>query len=197
MFPKLIPVSVLLVFASSLLWLSHHWHHIFYTEWETEDLFLLLKNILLTVSGQEASAGSPVALAYASLFCLYLIPTCPSPPSLPESNLIFSYLHISKASPALHTIIIAPSPPLPHNPGHLSLSLPHLSISTRLGTAGVPLTTSLHWLLLMWNLPSGHLLDVRQRDTERDRQSVWVREGLSRTVTQMECSCSASKRIDR
>lgn len=83
----------------------------------------------------------------------------------------FSYLHISMASPALHTIIISPSPPPPQIPGHLSFSLPHLSISVRLGTAGVPMTTPLDWLLLMWNLPSSHLLDVHQQDTERDRRS--------------------------
>lgn len=110
-----------------------------------------------------------------------LNPPFPSPSSQVKPN--FFYLHISKVSPALYTIIIALSLPLLHNPGHLSLSLPHLSISARLGTAGVPLTTSLHWLLLMWNLPSGHLLDVRQRDTEGDRQSVVERETFTDCFT--------------
>lgn len=110
-----------------------------------------------------------------------------------------SHLHIATASLAFHTIIIPPSPLSSSSPRapatYLSPSLPHLSISARLGAAGVPLTTTLHWLLLMRNLPSSHLLDVHQRDTERDGQHMCVCVCVSefhRLYLLMECSYRAS-----
>ena len=164
-----------------------HWTLHFCTEEETPDLFQMHfeKHIHLTVSRQGASSGSPLFL--------WLIPPVSSFVSPPTTRhalsplFAFSYRHGTPRFPyhnnpplTLLAVIQATSP-LPF------LSLPHLSISARLGTAGVPLTTTLHWLLLMRNLPSSHLLDVHQRDTARDRQRACDWESFTDCIL-MECS---------
>lgn len=126
--------------------------------WIQLDVFLL--------SGQGAFADSSARSGSCrSCFCRFLAPGL--------GSFLSPYHH--GRHPSLNP---PPSRPVPssslilrHNPGNLSLHpLPHLSISALLVTAGVPLTTTLRWLRLMRNLPSSHLLDVHQRD--RDRQSV-------------------------
>lgn len=145
-------------------------HHVYTGEETLNSSLMHLKNDS-SWAGSLRWVTSLLWLVPPFLACISPLPTLHLRPILLlllSKTLPLSHLHIATAS--LHTIIILPSPPR-HNPGHLSLSLcPHLSISARLGTAGVPLTTTLHWLLLMRNLPSSHLLDVHQRDTERDGQ---------------------------
>lgn len=171
---------------------NSHWTSHFYTVEETQDLFPMRLKTTFTwqLVDRKSLLGHQFALAYASPSCLYFTATHPSP-SLTERKKTTSppfYFHTATASLTSHTIIILPIPPH-HKSDHILLALfPRgPSISARLGRAGVPLTTTLHWLLLKQNLPRSHLLDVHQHDTDRDRQCARVR-GFRWLHLSMECS---------
>lgn len=162
-------------------------HHIF-AQKKKHQIYsrCILKNTFTwQLAGREPLLGHRFS---SDLFLPFPLSSHPQPPVSP--SLLFSHFHIAMAPLASHNhnnpplpqlALIQATSPLPF------LSLPHLSISARLGTAGVPLTTTLHWLLLMRNLPSSHLLDVHQRDTARDRQRACDWESFTDCIL-MECS---------
>ena len=115
-------------------------HCIFYTVAETRLIPEVPENHPhLTARGRGFSSGLILTFTHHPL---------PSPPS---------YKHITVASLASHTIII---PLHTHTHTHTTLlsriltisplySFTYLSTLNKLCSAGVPLTTTLHWLLLM------------------------------------------------